>query len=201
MQEELNAQIKSENFRICKRSELLQGTTVFRCGRWNVSAASSLNKSTSRKLDCAWMDHDKSMAEITMTPTLWTQARSSSGLSSSCSPSMVGTPSTLTISWLTSSPQLRGTCMEIPKDCRVSGDSNYVLQVLHNIHGQKQAGQVWFFYLSRSSRVLGSTSSQLATVYLSGGQHLCALHWWSNPHESKMCRILEDHERHDGSWT
>jgi Reverse transcriptase (RNA-dependent DNA polymerase) len=39
--------------------------------------------------------------------------------------------------------------IEIPKGCHVEGDADhYALQVLRNIYGQRQAGKVWFDYLT-----------------------------------------------------
>jgi Reverse transcriptase (RNA-dependent DNA polymerase) len=40
--------------------------------------------------------------------------------------------------------------IEVPKGCHVDNDKGeYVLQVLNNIYGQRQAGKVWFDYLTK----------------------------------------------------
>jgi Reverse transcriptase (RNA-dependent DNA polymerase) len=52
--------------------------------------------------------------------------------------------------------------IEIPKGCQVSeGDTDYVLQVLNNIYGQRQAGKVWYDFLTSGLiEKLGFTQSQ-----------------------------------------
>jgi Reverse transcriptase (RNA-dependent DNA polymerase) len=40
--------------------------------------------------------------------------------------------------------------MEIPKRCHVSeGDGHWVLEILNNIYGQRQAGKVWYDFLTK----------------------------------------------------
>jgi len=45
--------------------------------------------------------------------------------------------------------------MEIAKGCKVNAKGDYVLQILQNIHGQKQAGHVWFLHLVKKLKSIG----------------------------------------------
>jgi len=45
--------------------------------------------------------------------------------------------------------------MEIPKGCKVNAKGDYVMQILQNIYGQKQAGCVWFLHLVKKLKSIG----------------------------------------------
>ena len=52
--------------------------------------------------------------------------------------------------------------MEIPRGFTIDGErtNNYVLQLLRNLYGQKQAGRVWFQHLFDALKRCGFTQSQ-----------------------------------------
>jgi hypothetical protein len=58
-------------------------------------------------------------------------------------------------------PVERDLYMEIPKGVKLGGDENskaYVLRIIKNLYGQKQAGRVWYQYLSKGLEELGVSS-------------------------------------------
>ena len=53
--------------------------------------------------------------------------------------------------------------MELPKGVKVHGvtcNSDYVLQLVKNLYGQKQAGRVWYMWLTKGLLQMGFTQSQ-----------------------------------------
>jgi hypothetical protein len=61
-------------------------------------------------------------------------------------------------------PVERDLYMELPKGVRlegVEGSSEYVLQILKNLYGQKQAGRVWYQYLVKGLHDIGFTRSSV----------------------------------------
>jgi Reverse transcriptase (RNA-dependent DNA polymerase) len=45
--------------------------------------------------------------------------------------------------------------IDVPKGCHIEGDnSQWCLKVLNNVYGQKQAGRVWYQYLTNKLLVI-----------------------------------------------
>jgi hypothetical protein len=64
----------------------------------------------------------------------------------------------------TQAPVERELYMEIPKGVTMAGTldrTKYALRLLKNLYGQRQAGRVWYQYLSRGLKELGFTQSKI----------------------------------------
>jgi Reverse transcriptase (RNA-dependent DNA polymerase) len=61
--------------------------------------------------------------------------------------------------------------VEIPKGCSVQGDDNkkYVLKLINNIYGQRQAGKVWNAFLIQDSPTK-LVSPKVATIRIYFGR-------------------------------
>jgi len=62
----------------------------------------------------------------------------------------------------TQAPVERELYMEIPKGVTVTGGldrSKYALRLVKNLYGQKQAGRVWYQYLTKGLKELGFRQS------------------------------------------
>jgi hypothetical protein len=61
-------------------------------------------------------------------------------------------------------PVERDLYMEIPKGVKLDGTENtrgYVLQIIKNLYGQKQAGRVWYQYLTKGLKDMGFIRSKI----------------------------------------
>ncbi len=61
-------------------------------------------------------------------------------------------------------PVERDLYMDIPKGVKLDGIENtrgYVLQIIKNLYGQKQAGRVWYQYLTKGLKDMGFIKSKI----------------------------------------
>jgi Reverse transcriptase (RNA-dependent DNA polymerase) len=66
--------------------------------------------------------------------------------------------------------------MEIPKGFHVNGEGDYVLKILKNIYGQKQAGRVWNNHLVQKLKQVGFKQLQNAPCVFVKGQNIYVLY-------------------------
>jgi hypothetical protein len=80
----------------------------------------------------------------------------------------------------TQTPVERELYMEIPKGAAVIGDQNnnskYTLCLIKNLYGQKEAGHVWYQYLTKGLKELGFMQSSIdECVFLQRVMHIISV--------------------------
>jgi len=86
--------------------------------------------------------------------------------------------------------------MEIPKGCKVNAKGDYVLQILWNIYGQKQAGCIWFLHLVKKLKSIGFI--QLTTSPCIFVRKNCIYVLYTDdslltgPQHAELLRVVED---------
>jgi len=157
MQEELDAQIKSGNFRICKKSELPKWATILP-GVWQMKRKCCILTQEVYKwkaqlcLDASRQVYGQDYDDMYAPVANWIIIQFVLVLA------IINGWDSLQIDYIMAyiqAPVKRDMYMEIPKGCKVDMEGDYVLQILCNIYGQKQAGQVWFLCLVKKLKSIG----------------------------------------------
>jgi Reverse transcriptase (RNA-dependent DNA polymerase) len=92
--------------------------------------------------------------------------------------------------------------MEIPKGCQVTeGEDEWVLEVLNNIYGQRQAGKVWYDYLTEGLiQKLGFQQSEHDPCILWRGSCIIIIYTddtiITGPDEKEIDTVIADISKH-----
>jgi Reverse transcriptase (RNA-dependent DNA polymerase) len=88
--------------------------------------------------------------------------------------------------------------MEIPKGCHVpEGDDEWVLEVLNNIYGQRQAAKVWYNFLTKGLiQILGFQQSEHDPCILWRGTCIIIIYTddtiITGPDENEINQVIKD---------
>jgi Reverse transcriptase (RNA-dependent DNA polymerase) len=92
--------------------------------------------------------------------------------------------------------------MEIPKGCHVSeGDDKWVLEIFYNIYGRRQAGRVWYDYLTEGLiQKLGFKQSEHDPCILWRGTCIIIIYTddtiITGPDEKEIKQVIKDISKH-----
>jgi len=199
MQEELDAQIDAGNFRLRKQSKIPKGATVLP-GVWQMRCKCRILTQEVYKwkarlcLDGSRQVFGRDYNETYAPVADWIIIQFVLVLAI-----INGWEESLQIDYVLAylqAPVEQDMYMEIPKGCKVNAKGDYVLQILQNIYGQKQAGRVWFLHLVKKLKSIGFI--QLTTSPCIFVRKNCIYVLYTDdslltgPQRAELLRVMED---------
>ncbi len=90
----------------------------------------------------------------------------------------------------------RDMYMEIPMGCKVNAKGDYILQILWNIYGQKQASHAWFLHLVKKLKSIGFIQLTTSLCIFVRKNCICVLYnddsILTSPQHAELLKVVED---------